>query len=196
MDGSGTADGVDPLTVVKRLQGEGRWFGEIEDERNDMMREARKVRKLSKVDAQLQVYADLDAKYPRIIPRPVEPEVSPIGDVLVDPPEVGVPGLGDLPDWPTLPANATLQADVSWVIANRLLVRDGQGVDLSRALAPAPSYAALSWLETSILFPAKFADISVKATSQTEDDAAHVTRERLAIADIRGLLSEMVDEGA
>jgi hypothetical protein len=189
MDGSGTADGVDPLTVVKRLQGEGRWFGEIENERNDMMREARKVRKLSKVDAQLQVYADLDAKYPRIIPRPDETEPA------EDPPEAGVPGLGALPeDWPTLPANATLQADVSWVIANRLLVHKGDGVDLSRALAPAPSYAALSWLETSILFPSKFADISVKATSQAADEHEHVQRERLAIADIRSLLAEMVDD--
>jgi hypothetical protein len=195
MDGSGTADGVDPLTVVKRLQGEGRWFGEIEDERNDMMREARKVRKLSKVDAQIEVYAELDAKYPRIIPRPPEPEVSPIGDVLVDPPEAGVSGLGDIPsDWPQLPPNGTLQADVSWVIANRLLVRDGDGVDLSRSLAPAPSYAALSWLETSILFPSKFADISVKATSQAADEHEHVQRERLAIADIRSLLAEMVDD--
>ena len=194
MDGSGTADGVDPLTVVKRLQGEGRWFGEIEDERNDMMREARKVRKLSKVDAQLQVYADLDAKYPPPeAPPVVDDSVYETGTIV--PAEAGVSGLGDLPaDWPVLPANATLQADVSWVIANRLSVRDGEGVDLALALAPAPSHAALSWLETSILFPSKFADISVKATSQQADNAEHVVREKLAIEEIRSLLAEMLDD--
>ena len=53
MDGSGTADRVDraagathtrevdPLTVTQRLQREGRW-AEIEPERNEMMKLARK----------------------------------------------------------------------------------------------------------------------------------------------------------
>jgi hypothetical protein len=141
-----------------------------------------------KIARQLIVYAELDAKYP-----PLEPPAEP--PAAADPPEAGVSGLGDLPDdWPTLPANGTLTADVSWVIANRLLVRDGDGVDLSLALAPAPSYAALSWLETSILFPSKFADISVKATSQAADEHEHVRRERLSIAEIRSLLAEMVDD--
>ena len=73
-----------------------------------------------------------------------------------------VQGLSEIPTgWQPLPANASLQAEISWVTANRLRVRDGNKVDLSRALSPAPSYSALSWLETSILFPSKFADISV-----------------------------------
>ena len=73
-------------------------------------------------------------------------------------------------------------------------MRDGNGVDLSRALSPAPSYSALSWLETSILFPAKFADISVKATQNQEDETQHIRREKLAIEEIRGLLAEMLEE--
>jgi len=120
-------------------------------------------------------------------------ESSPIGDK----PEVvddGVPGLGEMPEsWGTLPANAQLQTEIAWVTANRLKVRSGAGVDLSRALSPAPSYAALSWLETSILFPSKFADISVKATSQQDDEREHVRREKLAIEEIRGLLQEMLE---
>jgi hypothetical protein len=105
-----------------------------------------------------------------------------------------VSGLGELPEaWPTLPANASLQMEISWVSANRLRVRDGSGVDLSKALSPAPNYSAPSWLETSILFPSKFADISVKATQNQEDEAQHIRREKLAIKEIRGLLIEMLE---
>ncbi len=96
--------------------------------------------------------------------------------------------------WGVLPANTSLQVEISWVSANRLLVRDGSGVDLSRALSPAPSYSALSWLETSVLFPSKFADISVKATQQNQDEKEHIRREKLAIDEIRGLLAEMLEE--
>lgn len=123
------------------------------------------------------------------LPQTVEPPPSP-----VDPVDMGVSGLGDMPaDWPTLPANAQLQVEISWVSANRLRVRSGSGVDLSRALSPAPSYSALSWLETSILFPSKFADISVKATAQQDDEWEGIRREKLAIEEIRGLLAEMLE---
>lgn len=110
------------------------------------------------------------------------------------PSDQGVVGLGTLPaDWPKLPANASLQVEIAWVSANRLLVRDGSSVDLSRALSPAPSYSALSWLETSILFPSKFADISVKATANQDDEREGIRREKLAIEEIRGLLAEMLE---
>jgi hypothetical protein len=66
-------------------------------------------------------------------------------------------------------------------------------VDLSKAKTPAPSYSALSWLETSILFPSKFADISVKATASQDDEKEHIRREKLAIEEIRSLLSEMLE---
>ncbi len=127
------------------------------------------------------------------------PENSPIGENLEVAPtpiasDQGVPGLGTMPDsWGTLPANASLQVEISWVSANRLRVRDGHGVDLSKALSPAPSYSALSWLETSILFPSKFADISVKATANQDDERESIRREKLSIEEIRGLLAEMLE---
>jgi len=125
-----------------------------------------------------------------------EPETSTIVDISPAPiaSDQGVPGLGTLPDsWGTLAANASLQVEISWVSANRLRVRDGNGVDLSKALSPAPSYSALSWLETSILFPSKFADISVKATQNQEDEKEHIRREKLSIEEVRGLLKEMLE---
>ena len=70
----------------------------------------------------------------------------------------------------------------------------GSGVDLSKAKTPAPSYSALSWLETSILFPSKFADISVKATANQDDEREQIRREKLSIEEIRGLLAEMLED--
>lgn len=103
----------------------------------------------------------------------------------------GVQGLGDIPtSWPTLPANASLAAEVAWVHANRIRVRQGDGVDLSRAISPAPSYAALSWLETSILYPSKWADVTVKASQDQADAAEDVRRERHALVDLQALLAE------
>ena len=89
-----------------------------------------------------------------------------------------VTGLSDIPaSWPEMPANSSLQNEVSWVQANRLRVVDGNTVILSRSLSPAPSHAALGWLETSILFPAKFADVAVKATQGQADDQEATRRE-------------------
>ena len=62
---------VDPLTVTKRLQEEGRWFGQIELERNEMMRLA-KSRFKTKAERQQWVYAELDRIYP---PLPKEDNV-------------------------------------------------------------------------------------------------------------------------
>lgn len=127
-------------------------------------------------------------------PGPIEPEASP-APIPESPADAGLGGLADLPpDWPPLAANATLQAEISWVSANRLRVRSGTGVDLSRALSPAPSYSALSWLETSILFPSKFADISVKATANQDDEKELIRREKLSIEEIRSILKEMLEE--
>lgn len=109
-----------------------------------------------------------------------------------------VSGLGDVPPtWPDLPANAPLRDEVQWVLANRIrCVREQRGstvVDLSKALTPAPSYASLGWLETSIRAFAKFVDVSAKITSASQDDADKAKRERLAIDEIRALLTEMLD---
>jgi hypothetical protein len=103
----------------------------------------------------------------------------------------GLVGLGDLPAaWPTLPPNAALAVEVAWVQANRLRVVQGGAVDLSRSLSPAPSYAALAWLETSVLFPAKWADVTVKASQDQQDDQQDVRREKVALVEVQGLLAE------
>lgn len=128
-----------------------------------------------------------------IVDKSDPPPVEVAASTIVDKSE-GVAGLGEIPEsWPKLPANAPLSVEIAWVSANRLLVRSGKGVDLSRSLSPAPSYSALSWLETAILFPSKFADTLVKAPAQDEDEKEFVRREKLAIEEIRSILKEMLD---
>jgi hypothetical protein len=116
---------------------------------------------------------------------PAAPETPPVAS------SGGLVGLGVLPvEWPTLPANAALASEVGWVQANRLRVVQGSLVDLSRSLSPAPSYAALAWLETSVLFPAKWADVTVKASQDQQDDQQDVRREKVALVEVQGLLAE------
>lgn len=108
-----------------------------------------------------------------------------------------IAGLSEMPDdWPELPANASLQAELSWVQANRLLVVEEQSsgatrVQLGRARSPAPSLAALGWLETSIRSYAKFVDVVSRTLKDELDGQEKVTRERKAIDEIRTLLDEM-----
>ncbi len=166
--------------------------------------------KCKRRDAQEHAWIRAMAEFPPagVAPVVVEPEATEVSTIVdipepieaapkildAPPADMGVSGLGDLPEaWGVLPANAQLQVEISWVSANRLRVRSGSGVDLSRALSPAPSYSALSWLETSILFPSKFADISVKATANQDDEREGIRREKLAIEEIRGLLAEMLE---
>jgi hypothetical protein len=111
-----------------------------------------------------------------------------------------VVGLGSIPEsWPPLPANAALVAEIGWVQANRLLVVNDRGdsveVDLSKARSPAPSYATLGWLETSIRAYTKFVDVAARVTATQENEQDMVRRERLAIDEVRRLLSEMLDAG-
>ena len=109
-------------------------------------------------------------------------------------------GLSDIPDdWPKLPANASLSAELSWVQANRLIVvqeRPGQAtlVHLDRAHSPAPSWAALGWLETSIRSYAKFVDVAAKATSTGDGEAEVWRHERRAIAEVEAIINEMMED--
>lgn len=200
VDGAGLSQGVspataahhtrevDPLAVTKRLQRDGRW-PEAEPVKNRMIKEAR-LKGMDRGDAQSWAYAEIDRLYP-----PLTGSRALATESQSDREDPGVTDLGDLPaEWPQLPANASLQVEIAWVSANRLRVRSGTGVDLSRALSPAPSYSALSWLETSILFPAKFADISVKATASQDDEREGIRREKLAIDEIRSILAEMLED--
>jgi len=130
-------------------------------------------------------------------PEPAPPEPAPIAPIVATPREIGVSGLGDIPaNWPSLPPNASLQAEIAWVQASRLDVvqesPQGTVVDLSRAVTPAPSRAAIGWLETSIRAYSKYCDIAARATASQEHEAEQVRRERLAIDDIRALLREML----
>ncbi len=174
--------------MTKRLQRDGRWH-EAEPLKNQLIKEARQ-KGMARSEAQSWAYGEIDRLFP-----PLTGSSAPATEMQCVPEDQGVRGLADLPaDWPQLPANASLQVEIAWVTANRLRVRSGSGVDLSRALSPAPSYSALSWLETSILFPAKFADISVKATAQQDDEIEHVRREKLAIEEMRSILAEMLED--
>jgi len=182
--------------VKRRLEREGRW-AEIEPVRDDMMRLARKDRGMSKTDAQSWVYSELDRLYPP--PDPSPDKLSGDGNVQPSPRDPGqIQGLSDLPeDWPGLPANASLSSEVGWVQANRLrIVAENPGgatsVDLGQALSPAPSWAALGWLETSIRSYAKYVDVAAKATAIADGEADVVRRERMSIEEVQRLLDEMM----
>ncbi len=210
LDGVDSSDTILPSSRAERLPGEGRngcW-----ERLRKMARSAGMPRGQGPGTAYQWANDQVDRLFSK--PEPVEeppadPVAEPILQPLQNPPQTAdtiavatapakddgsVSGLSELPDhWPELPANAQLQVEIAWVTANRLRVRDGTGVNLSKALSPAPSYAALSWLETSILFPAKFADISVKATAQQDDEREFSKREKMAIEEIRSILSEMLE---
>ena len=131
------------------------------------------------------------------VPQFVTPiDVTPITKQSSYDDEFSVAGLSNIPAiWGEMPSNAPLSAEVSWVQANRLRViretADRVVVDLSKALTPAPSYAALGWLETSIKTYSKFIDVAARATANQDGEAADIRREQFAIADIRKILEEM-----
>lgn len=62
------------------------------------------------------------------------------------------------------------------------------------ARSPAPSWAALSWLETSIRAYSKYIDVVAKSLKDEETEQEMVKRERLAIDEIRSLLAEMLKD--
>jgi hypothetical protein len=207
-----TADAI-RSRVTARLLSDGQWTA-AEPVRDQLMREARQAG-LSKDDAKRQAYSALDERFP---PRDksnrgenesrgeaggVDYPTARNNVAGVQSPahatEAAVTGLSDVPsEWPTLPPNATLAQEIQWVQANRLSVVRDLGdraiVDLSKAMSPAPSWAALGWLETSIRAYAKFVDVAAKASAHVEDERDMVRRERLAIDEIRGLLAEMLPD--
>ena len=193
-------------TVNRRLNLEGRWK-EAEPVRDELMRHARKSLKLPKEEAQDWVYSELDRRYPPQFETEKKGDNSIATDTVVEVTDSRTrtrgetaTGINSIPaDWPQLPANASLAAEIQWVQANRLrvVVSESDGcttVDLSRSLLPAPSHSALGWLETSIRAYAKYCEIAAKATQSLEDETSNVRRERQAIDQIRGLLAEMLEE--
>jgi hypothetical protein len=191
--------------VTKRLQAEGRWFGQAETVRDEMMSVCKG--RMTKDEAQKWVYSELDRLYPKL-PSVNDsdtisetPHLSPyvptkgLADVQQD--SGAIQGLSEIPEgWPTLPANASLGAELGWVQANRLRIveeRPGRAtsVKLGQALSPAPSWAALGWLETSIRSYAKFVDVAAKASGVEDDEGAVLRRERKSVDEVRALLDEM-----
>jgi len=157
-----------------------------------MMKDARK-QGMSKADAQAWTYAELDRLHPPVVAGSVAALSASSG---------GGPlrGLGDIPgDWPELPDNASLPAEIGWVQAQRLRIVEDQPsgatvVHLARARSPAPSWAALGWLETSIRSYAKFVDVVAKSLATQQDEATTVRRERLRIDEMREILAEMHED--
>jgi len=109
-------------------------------------------------------------------------------------------GLSTIPaNWPPLPPNSTLAVEIQWVQAVRIdvvqeLPTGGVIVRLDRAERPAPSKAALGWLETSIRAYSKYCDIAAKAAANYEDEREAVRRERLSIEQVRSILAEMLED--
>ncbi len=175
------------IALTERLRREGNWSAASKF-KDGALRDFR-AKGMKRDEASDAAWKAMEQAYP-----PTDTVASTTDIRAEEPIDAQVQGLSEIPiGWPQPPANASLHAEISWVSANRLRVRDGTGVDLSKALSPAPSYSALSWLETSIQFPSKFADISVKATAQQDDEKEHIRREKMAIEEIRGLLAEMLE---
>lgn len=182
------ARACDPGTVRSRLRADGRWV-EAEPIKNRMIKEARK-RGMNREEAQAWAYAEVDRLYPPL-PEPAAPPEPTNGA------NGHLQGLEDIPAaWPELPANAAQQAELGWVQSNRLsVIEDLPGgatrVHLDRAHEPAPSRAALGWLETSIRSYAKYVDVAARSLKDEADDQDHQRRERMALDDIDELLMEM-----
>jgi len=187
---------VDPLSVTRRLQRDGRWI-EAEPVRNRLIKECRQ-QGMSKLEAQAWTYSELNRLYPPLAAQWTDDSDDDLGSADGG----SVTGLSDIPaSWGQLPANATLQAEISWCQANRLRVVEEKPngatvVHLDLARTPAPSWSALGWLETSIRAYAKFVDVAAKVTATQQDEQDMVRRERMAIDEIRSLLAEMVGDAS
>jgi hypothetical protein len=185
---------VDPLSVSKRLQRDGRW-AEVEPVRDRLIKECRK-KGMSKPECQAWTYSELDRLYP-----PLEAQWTADSDNDMESAEGGnVTGLSDVPSsWGQLPPNASLQAEIGWCQANRLWVVEAKFdgstvVHLDLARSPAPSWSALGWLETSIRAYSKYVDVAAKVTATQQDEQELVRREKMAIDEIRSLLAEMLTD--
>ena len=181
------------IVLTERLRREGRW-GKASKFKDEALKELRS-KGMKRDEASEAAWEAMEQAYP-----PTTMAVATVDQVATKVEAVTrVQGLSDLPaSWPELPDNASLQAELSWVQSNRLrIVEETSGitkVHLARARTPAPSWAALGWLETSIRAYSKYIDVVAKALKDEEVEQAMVKRERLAIDEVRSLLAEMIDE--
>ncbi len=173
------------VELMDRLRREGRW-SEASKFKDTALADFR-AKGMKRDEAGAAAWEATAEAYP---PLPEEDAVVDAGRVQ---------GLQDIPsDWPEIPGNASLQAELRWCQSNRLrVVEEMPGgvirVHLERAGCPAPSWGALSWLETAIRAYSKFTDVCAKYLKDEADEQAMVKRERLAIDEVRGLLAEMIE---
>ncbi len=176
------------VELVDRLRREGRW-SEASQFKDQVLRGLREEG-MKRNEAGDEAWRQMAEQFP-----PLPEEEAAAASI-----SVRVRGLGGLPDgWPDLPPNASLQAEIGWVQAYRLdMIEDTPGgatvVHLDRAGEPAPSKAAIGWLETSIRTFVKFIDVAAKVTAQQADEQDQVRRERMQIAEIEELLREMHED--
>lgn len=176
------------IALTERLRREGRW-AEASKFKDTALADFR-AKGMNRVEAGAAAWAAMAEAYP---PLPEAEATTASGSGRVR-------GLGDLPpSWPNLPDNASLHTELAWVQSNRLRVVEERPsgatvVRLDRAGAAAPSWAALSWLETSIRSYAKFVEICAKALASQEVESDMVRREKRSIEDVRRLLAEMVED--
>jgi hypothetical protein len=180
------------IALTERLRREGRWNAASKF-KDDALRDFR-AKGMKRDEASEAAWDAMEQAFPPIANVAATADMQ--AEVATD---TRIHGLSEIPaGWPTLPANASLQAEVSWVQANRLRVvretADGVVVDLSRSLSPAPSYATLGWLETSIKTYAKFVDVAAKATATQDSEAAEIRREIQSIEEVRKLLASMLED--
>jgi len=197
MDGSGTADRVDRAALSRRWRQEGR-YEEIAEFRQHVKEATKKEwksagRQWDRDELNEVAWQEAARAFP-----PLETEGMPATDSQSESAHRGrVAGLGDIPaSWGTLPLNASLQAELGWVQAHRLTVVEETAsgatrVHLDRARSPAPSWAALGWLETSIRAYSKYVDVAARSLATQQDEQELVRRERMAISEAQRLLDEM-----
>lgn len=183
------------IELTERLRREGRW-AEASKFKDTVLADYRQ-KGFKRDDASKAAWEAMEQAFPPKVSG--EATVNTIGEDATD---TQVQGLSDIPaDWPQLPGNASLQAEIGWCQANRLRVVEERAsgvviVHLDRARTPAPSWAALGWLETSIRVYSKYIDVVAKALKNEENEQDMVKRERMAIDEIRSLLAEMLTEDA
>jgi hypothetical protein len=176
------------IELTERLRREGRW------------EEASRFRETARADFRAKGMGRKEAAEAAWAATAEAYQPLPVAEATTDTDSGRVQGLGDIPaSWGELPANASLQAELAWVQSNRLRVVEERPsratrVHLDKARSPAPSWAALSWLETSIRSYAKYVDVVARSLKDEQDEQEMVKRERMAIEEIRGLLAEMVDD--
>jgi hypothetical protein len=180
------------IETTDRLRAEGRW-AEASAYKDEVLRGLR-AEGMKKADAGAEAWRRMQEKYP---PLETTEETT---EVVEEPTEAQkVLGLCDIPvAWGELPANARLQDELGWVQSNRLAIvqetETGIQVHLDKARSPAPSWAALGWLETSIRSYTKYVDVVAKSLKDEQDEQSTVRREKLAIEEIRALLAEMCEQ--